>query len=347
MAFLEPDYVVVISGRDVTSKIRPLVESITVNDKDGVNSDTCDIVLADPDGSVVMPEKDDPITVSLGHKGRGVGLVFQGFVDGSTSDGAFGSGRKLRINGKSAKQKSKGKEPQEKHWDDKSFGDVAKEAGKIAGLEVQVNSALASIKRPYWSMKNESFQHWGQRLADELGATFKIVGNQGVFMKRNAGTGAGGTALGTVRAVWGDNLLKWSISPDLGRPQFKKVKVRYYDPKEAKWKTEEREIDNTDAPAERTVRFRAGDKDNAKQKAEAEGAASERHKGSGSATIIGDAAAKPEGTLVVIGARPGIDGEYTIETIKHQVTKSQGYTCDITIKKPKGKAGKDGRGKKK
>lgn len=344
---LEPDFQVLIGGRDVSSKIRPLLESITVEDKDGVASDSCEIVLADPDGSVLMPEKDDTISILLGHKGKGVGLVFEGFVDGTTSAGAKGSGRKLTVKGKSARQKSKAKEPREKHWDKKTFGEVAKDAASYAGLSATVDGSLASLKREYWSMKNESFQHWGQRMARQLGATFKIAGNRAVFMKRNAGAGAGGTALATVRAVYGDNMVNWSISPDLGQPQFRKVKTRYYDPKSAKWKTEERDVDGTDAPAVRTLRFQAGDKDNAKQNSDAEAGASERNKGSGSVQILGDAAAKPEGTLTIEGARPGIDGEYAIDSVKHHLTKSGGYTCDISIGKPKGKAGKDGRGKKK
>jgi phage protein D len=335
MAFRQAAFRVTVSGRDVSSALNPLLKSISVSDRDGVESDSCEITLADPDGSVLMPRKDDPITVLLGHDGE-VGLVFTGFVDGVTSKGSKQGGRDLCIKGKSARPKSMAKQNFEKHLDDKTFGDAAREFGALAGLGVQVSGALASVTRKYWSLDNESFAHWGQRLARELGATFKIAGNTALFVQRNAGLSAGGLTLGTVRAVAGDNLLDWSIAPDIGRPQFKKVRVRYYDPKSAKWKIKNKAIDGTTAEAERTMRYQTADEDQADQNADGGKAASERNAGAGTVVIVGDAAAKPEGTLVVAGTRPGIDGSYVIEEVTHRFDKRLGYVCDVGLKRPQG-----------
>lgn len=340
---LQPDYRVVIAGQDVSSKLWPILKSIDVEDKDGGEADSCSVKLADPDGVVRMPQKDDTITIELGHKGLGVGLVYDGFVDGAISEGSKNGGRELLITGKSARQESKLKEQGEDYLDDATFGEAAKKWAREAGLEAFVDQTLSDVRRSYWSKDNESFQNWGQRMARQLGATFKIAGNRAIFVKRNGGLSAGGQQLATITAVWRENLINWSIAPWRGRPQFKSTRQRYYDLKVGRWRIQEAPVEDTEAPAERTLRFQGADENQSKSEAEAESAASERHKASGSAKILGDAAAKPEGTMILIGARPGVDGSYRMLTVHHHLDKTGGYTSESRLGQPHGAAGVDDR----
>jgi phage protein D len=104
------------------------------------------------------------------------------------------------------------KEKRQRHKDNAKFGDVAKEWGRAADLDVKVDAQLASIQRDYWDMRNESFMAWGARIAKELGATFKIIGRKAILVPRNGGTSASGQTLTAVQAFYGRNIINWRLS---------------------------------------------------------------------------------------------------------------------------------------
>ena len=111
------------------------------------------------------------------------------------------------------------------------------EAGKVVGItDVRVDQQLGAIIREYERMDDESFIAFGERLAAEVGGTFKISGTTAVLAKRNGGTAPSGAALPSVTARRGENLHSWDIAPFLGRHRYKETRSRYYDAKEAKWK---------------------------------------------------------------------------------------------------------------
>lgn len=344
MSFRVPIFKVLIDGNDVTSRFAPLVKSITVTKNSKRTAHTAEIKLADPDGSTFLPPDGAKMQIWLGHQDTGADLVFEGTVNDVNSSGARGSGRELKISATSADQKGKAKQPALRHKDKATLKDVATEWGQKAGLNVQVIGSLASVERDYWIQQNESFQAWGQRMAEENGATFQIIGNRAIFSPRNESMSASGKPLTPIFAAFGDNLVSWDISPTIGRPQYEKVQVRYYDREEAKWKDESVDVRGADAKVKLTEQLPAATKANASGKAGAGSKKSEREKGSGSAEIVGDYAAEPEAPCFISGARPGIDGEYIIDVVTHTLTKSDGFSTKLTIKKPTGTAGKDSRG---
>lgn len=342
MAFRRPSFRVEVNGTDYTSRFDPLVKSIDVTDKDGLTSDTCSITLADTEGSIIFPSEGDRLKVYLGIDGA-AGLVFSGFIDEVTESFSKGGGFEMKIGAKGVDSRSKAKEPMQKHKDDAKFGDVAKEWGRAAGLDmVMVSEALASIQSTYWAMQGESFIHWGQRVARDIGATFKIQDGKAMFVETNGGKTASGQTLPTIVAAWADNLLSGEISPVVSRPRHKKVTARYYDPKAAKWKETDAEISDSGSEADHIPRFTAPDEETAKRKAKALKTRSERNSGEGSVTILGTPDAKPEGICQIVGVRPGVDGSYRIEGVTHKLTRS-GYTTSLDLKQPHGDAGKDNR----
>jgi Phage protein D len=337
-----------VDGNDVSSVINPRLINLSVTDKAGMSSDTVSIEIDDTGGLVLLPREGAAIEVLLGSNADGVALVFSGVVDEVRSKGSRNGGRTLSISGKGIDTKGKAKEPQEKHWDNETLGNVIQDAAKRGGIEsVRIDPDLAKVRRPYWAMQGESFIHFAERIAREVGGTFKVANGIAILAKRNGGTSASGAALPTVRAVYGDNLISWDIAPVIGRPRYKKAKARWYDTKTATWKTEEVEIADPDAKAEFVNRFTAPDQEEAREHAESRKADSERGKGGGSITIDGNADAAPEGTVILVGARPGIDGTYRIDSVNHDFSRSSGWTTRLDIKQPQGEAGKDSRGQKK
>lgn len=333
-----------VGGVNVSERFNPILESLTVTDKVGTTSDTASIVLADVDGSILMPQAGDSMTILLGFKSSGLGLVFDGTIDAPRSAGSR-SGRTLTINAKGFDTKGKAKHPLEFHKDDASLTDFMSEAAQKAGLSFQASGNVGSIKRDWWGAGNESLIHLGQRIAREVGGNFKIVGKKAIISEKNSGQSMSGGGVGGVSAIWGVNLISWDIAPCMLRPRFKEARARFYDPKKAEWDEEKVDVkaQGIASDAMHTFRQTRFDKDEAKSASTDSQKSSEREQGGGSVTIIGNPGATPEGTCTVVGARPGIDGGYKIESVTHKLDRGKGYETSLELKHPEGDAGSDGR----
>jgi phage protein D len=336
---------VVVNGVDYTSRFDPVLKSITVSDSKGTKSDTANIVVADPNGQTYLPEPKAKVQISLGHEGQGIGLVFRGEVDSVSCSVTKGGGRDIKISCKGLDTRGKAKQPAERSAEDKTFGDVAQDWGQRAGFSaVRVSPGLQSVQRPYWSMQNESFIHWGERIAREIGATFRISDNEAIFVEEDAQQSASGKTLPTVTATYGQNLISAQVDPYSGRSQFQETRVRFYDRQQARFREEVVQVPEASGTSARSLRTEsAGSQATAQQTARTKGKKSKRKKGSGSVVILGDSRARPEGMLNIVGVRPGVDGAYKIQSITHKYEKGSGYTTSISCGDPGNGAGKDGR----
>lgn len=339
-------YRVVVDGADISRTLAPILLTLKVSLYADKTSDTATIEIDDTNGRVRFPREGSEMTVELGWQNSGIAVVFMGTVDDVKSRCTRGNGRTIVITAKSAETKGKGKQHQDRHWDKKKLGDVMKDAASKAGHTIQVDQTLASIEREWWGMNAESFFHFGTRIAREVGGTFKVFGKKAVLVKRNSGMSMAGAALSSVTARWGEggNLIEWDISPVVGRPRFKAIEARWYDRKEAKWKRQKVQLDDPNAVAEGMTRFVKPTEQDAKHSAENDKADREREKGEGSVQIDGNISATPEGACIVIGARPGIDGVYRIDSVDHELSRSNGFTTTLSLKQPQGDAGTDNRG---
>ena len=333
----EAAFSVVVGGQNITTRLSPYLLSLRVTDKAGTTSDSCDISLDDKDGQIAMPKVGAEMKVKLGWKDTGTVEVFVGKVDDVRATGARGGGRTMRITAKGLDTNSKAKEKQNKHIDKADLKKAMTDAGKGAGItDIKVDDELAKITRDYWALDGESFISFGQRVAREVGGTFRIRGNKAVIAKKGSGKSPSGKDLPTITGAYGDNLHTYDIAPVMGRPRQKKVKARYYDRKEAKWKETEAEVEDEGAAATETKRHTVADEDEGKSRNRSDKADAETDKGGGSAEIEGDVRAMPEGKFVLTGARPGIDGTYRIEGVTHRYSKSSGFTTSLDLKLPVG-----------
>lgn len=341
---------VLVDDVDLTSAMRPYLTKVTVSDKDGTASDSCSLEFDDSGGQVKLPAEGASVQVFL----QGVS-VFVGKVDSVRSRGSRGGGRLLSVGAKGFDTKGKAKQPQSHHMDDATLQQFLDQAASKAGLKgIILDPAFANISRDYWSASSESFLHLGQKLARELGGTFKIRGDQAVLAKRGQGLSPTGQPMPTVVGIAPPagkktgNVINWDIKPIIGRAKFKKLKARYFDRPSASFKEIEVETEN-DAEAADEARTTAADEGQAKAVAEGRKTDSEREGGQGSVTLDLEPTAQAEGTFILTGARPGIDGTYRISGVTHQADRSGGSTTSLELKQPTGSAGKDerkaGRGK--
>ena len=330
---MTPLYRVRVGGNDVSSRVAPYLLSLEVNLSDDPSADTARLVLEDAMGRLQMPPERAPVEIDLGTSETGAAHVFSGFVDVPRGEGSRGGGRELHVEAKSADPQGDAKKPAERHFDDVSVEDALNKAAQAAGLSVRVHPQLASIRREYLALDGHSFEGFGAMLAEDLGATFKIMGRQALLIPRNGGLSASGRPLVPIMAAAGVNLERWSLTPVRGKPRWRRVRVRTWDPKKAKYIYKDKDVEEMEASDVLSLRP-ADDEDVADKRAEGGAAESARDKGEGSLTILGNVAAQPGAPVTVSGTRPGLDGIYQAASIRHALSRGEGFTTTIDLKRP-------------
>lgn len=338
MGYIKRRYTVLVGGVDVTSRLAPRLLKLSVKRCAGKATDSADIELANPNGSVFMPQERAPIDILL----DGV-WVFTGFVAEVSCSIDKDGGRKMKINASSVDHGGKAKTPSLRHKDKANLAAVAQEFGGKAGLQVTVMGEAAQIERDYWLQQNESFVSWGQRIARETGCTFKVIGDRAFIAPRNEGFSASGKPLTTIPAAWGANLLSADVTPIVSRPKYKNVKVSYYDTAKARRVEVDVASGVTDVDSILRTVLSAANEDHAKQKAKSLGKESAREQGQGNAKIVGDPRAEPEALCELSGVAPGADGTYRIDAVTHEVDSKGGFETTLDLRQPQGSAGKDKR----
>lgn len=180
-------------------------------------------------------------------------------------------------------------------------------------------------------------------MSRELGATFRIIGNRAFIAPRNEGLSVSGKPLTPINAAYGVNLISAEMEPIISRPKFKDAEVSYFDKDKGERISVKvpTGIDDVDS-AIRTV-ISSAKKGHAENRAKSYSEESNRRKGGGSVTILGDPACEPEAICNVSGCRPGCDGAYRIDAVQGKMSKDGGYTVTLDLKTPTGGAGKDSR----
>lgn len=330
------DWRVSVGGSDFTEAMRPYLIDISVSDKEGTASDSCSLTFDDTDGAVDLDMEGKSIEVEL----SGIS-VFLGTVETARSQGSRGGGRVVPVTAKGFDTRSAVKQAQAFHLDNASLGDFLKEAGRQAGIEIEVDPSLASITRDYWSADYESVLDLGGKIAREVNGSFKLRGKKAVLVPR------GGVALPTVYGIVGPggNVISWDIAPFTGRPAFTKARARWFDRKAATFRETEVEIDlGRDLPDAAVIsRVPLGDEAEAKSRAEGRKGEAERDAGGGSVELDLTPDAQAEAPFALSGARRDVDGTWRIVSVTHKANRSGGATTSLEIKEPKAVAAGKGR----
>lgn len=333
---------VVVSGKDISSAIAPIGIRISIRLGSGSETDTAQIELRDEAPFMIFPRRGVAIEISL-TDAVGSAIVFRGKVDGVGSRGGR-AGRTLTISAKGADVAGDTAEPRDRHWDDATLATVLDDAARDAGLDgAKVDPAFASDPHDYVAQQGESFLAFGQRLAREVGGTFKVVGGRAYLMRRGGGATASGKALPTIVAEYGVNLVDWDIAPDIGRAAVGSAGVRVYNPSTGEFETVEAASPKGRKGRKHRTRWPAHSASHARRRAHADATEADRNAGGGSVAFLGDVRARPEGVVIIKGARPGIDGAYRMKTVEHSLDRGGGTATRCDLGEPDGSAGVDGR----
>jgi phage protein D len=332
-----------VDGKDVTDGFDPHLISVQVIETQGEEGDKCSIELDDRDGRLAIPPDQALVKVAMGWGGESLKVVFRGKVQSVESGFARrGGGRRLWIEAWGMDVNGKGRDHIRDAWGDGDAADVPlkdvlERAAKHAGYSMKIAPSMQSIARKYWS-QNESFHAFGRRLAEELGGKFKVAGDVAVFFPATDSLNVDGEKMPEVEAEWGVNLISWRIKPFVGRPQAAKAELAQFDRTLGVWgeitKPIGGQVPYGRSTATAGLPAPAPNRQVGEQLAEGMGQASEYGRGTGSCIINGEPTAKAGGTIRITGARPGVDGRYSITEVEHNFSRSGGYITQCTLTNP-------------
>ena len=177
-------FYVSIDGQDVSTILGQAVTGITISDQTGESAGTASLDIDDREAQIGLPKIGGYCDIGMMFFDAGIPtptVIFSGEIDSVLSTGDRGGGMGLSIGAKTATAtKTKLKEQFEEHEDDTTFGEVARKWGKMCKLDVLVHKDLENIPKRHWSMNNESYPAWAERMKKQFGAVFKIEDRKSV-----------------------------------------------------------------------------------------------------------------------------------------------------------------------
>lgn len=327
---MRPVVVITIDGQPISTEFAKRLISVTVNDREGIRSDSVEIEVEARDPFVAIPKSKAIIAVSMGY----IAPVYMGSFTADDVDLKFST---LSISGKAADMRSPAKEHLDKHYDDKTVKDIVSDLAKRMGVSAQVDGEIGAVKMKWFAVEGESPIHAVNRLADRVNGLAAHKDGKLIFAKRGSGTKPGGGAIAPLIITPSMmDLSTWSVK-FTERERYKKVKATYHDKDKAKRETVETDADPK-GEATYTLRHNHADKKEAETAAKAKAKDLERQATQTSVTIEGNPAARGGAPMAYksdrIQLHPEAVGiEFVIENAAHNWTKGGGYTTGITAKK--------------
>lgn len=212
---------------------------------------------------------------------------------------------------------------------------VLKAAAQEAGhsIEVHPDFDAKAMQRDYWQQAGESYYHFAKRLADSMGAVFRVKGGTiGQFTKK--GENIDGTPTPAVVCVWAKNLIGWRVRPLSARPMWGQTSGHYFNVGGGSWNQVQQAVANSAPASMAASKFMRSQPSPNQEQAGGENQGDDdgigQQQGPGRIVINGEPTAQGNCWVQLTGARPGVDGIYWASTIEH-IYSRQGYVtwCDV------------------
>lgn len=326
---MHPIVEITIDGQPVAGAFYERLISVSVTDKEGIQSDTFEMELNDgPPSMLAIPRTGAIVDIRIGY---GAAASLGTYVVDKVSCKCLPYG--MSISGKSEDLgASKLKQRGEKHWDNKKVKDIVNDIASEAGLSASVDSGIGEHEYEWFGQQDESPIHVLRRLEQRHNGLFKIKDGQMIFSARGSGNSAGGSFMGSV-IVTPDIIVQGSCSFEASdRTKYSKV-VAYHQDKNKAERVEVTAEGNPDGDAEYRIAEPFSSVEEADKAAQAKAKDLKRGEGAASVTVIGDPGITAGAPLLFSGVRPGLDGvPYIIDTATHSYSKGDGYKTQISAK---------------
>ena len=183
---MTPAFRIRADGEDVTALIADRLISLMLEDGDGMEADTLELVLDDRGGRLVEPEPGAVLEVALGRSAAELVALGAFTVNGVAGEGPV---RSLTIRAEAADLAGPIRSPRTRAWETTTLAGVTADIAARARLEPFVSESLREAAIAYAAQTAESDLHFLTRLAKRFDAIAKPAGGRLVVARRGEGIG--------------------------------------------------------------------------------------------------------------------------------------------------------------
>lgn len=334
----KPTFRITVNGQDQTSVFLPRVRSIRITDTAGIQSDTCEIVLADHIQimPIALPPEGAEITIAFGYlfAAQVMGVYIADEVEVSGPPGQMRITGYASGHGKSDSGKRPISTSRTRSWPEGTK--VSAMVGKIAGesgFRAAVSTGAGEVALPHIDQIDESDMNLLTRVAREQGLIFKPGGGALVMCKPGESASASGLDLPVV-ALTPRDVTTWSMRR-ARRAAYDKIVAAYRDL--GRSEPVDVEVDARPDGVSGVAQVKRlkpiyPTEDAARAAAEAEARRSQRGATTVRLTLPGRADLMAEGRVRLTGFRPGVAGEWLVTSVSHSLDDggwSSSVECEV------------------
>ena len=332
---MTPTCCIVAEGADITALINDRLLLLRTTDKPGMESDDFELRIDDRDSAVSLPSRGASIEVFLGYSGTALTRLGRYTVDEVELSGPPDT---LVIRGKASDMRGSGKTTRSGSWENVSLASIVNDVAARNGW--QPVYPMGTVV-PRADQLNESDFNFITRLARQYDCTAKVADGKLLVLQRQAGQSASGKVLGAITLTRSD-VSRWQFRL-ADRSTHKAVSTQHQDKKTGKLAIIT--LDNDQAPdglpPVHTDRHIYPNKSAAEQAAKARLSTFNRSTAAVRLEMPGRTDLFAERMINTQGFKPGLDGEYLVDSVEQVFTQS-GWSTTVECN-----AGKQGKAKAK
>lgn len=332
-ALQAPDYRISLGGGDITRKVNPRLQRLTLTECRSGEADQLDLVLSDHDGLLEVPRRGVELTLSIGWAGEA--LVDKGtFIVDEVEH--YGTPDTLSLRARSADLTASMRTRREQSWHGTTVGALLKTIAGRQGLTARVDDAIGARAVKHID-QTESDAAFVTRLAKLHDAVATVKAGRLLFLPVTGTRTSGGQPLPEVQITRADgDGHRWHCAD---RDAYTGVRAYWHDPARAKRRGV---LVGADGNAKRLATTYASEAD-ALAGARAEWSRVQRGAATLELTLAhGQPALAPQTPVKVSGFKAPInEAEWLAVKVTHTISGDGGFTTAVELETgiPEGTAG--------